>query len=128
MGWLNACSISQMRREANERSIRTPFRPEETDVAYRYYLRTEEGLRRLPHAFFEQDRAFPQLAGTRQRAILAFRDKASSKIEVLTRNTGLVTFDAAGRHDRETLYHWRKRRMRMMPGRALSAPRSLTWQ
>jgi hypothetical protein len=54
-------------------------------------LRTEEGLRRLPLIFFEESRAFPQYAGTRQ-PVTSFR---RGKIE----GTDFVEFDATGRWD-----------------------------
>jgi hypothetical protein len=90
----------------------------------RVYLRTDEGLRRLPlRAFFDRGRAFPQFAGTRQPVISAF---SGGKIE----GTSFVKFDAAGRWDelasstslvkKEEAYEARKRTLRTrMPSLAV---------
>jgi hypothetical protein len=65
---------------------------DENTMGYRMYVRTDQGLRRLPLTSFEKGRAFPQYAGTRQPVISAF---TNGRIE----GTSLLHFDADGRGD-----------------------------
>jgi hypothetical protein len=79
-------------------------------MGYWVFLRTEEGLRRLPQLFFyEGRRAFPQFANTRQPMITTKAGKIHAA-EFVEFDDGLSALKEMGEQD--TAYEARKRTLR----------------
>jgi hypothetical protein len=65
---------------------------------FRYYLWTDEGPMRLPHAVRSTDRSLPQFAGTTQKYLSVYYERRGDEL-LCHLDGGYLSFDENGRLD-----------------------------